>query len=156
MNTLPTLPESITVEISGQPLVIEGKPNKEGSRIWYEEKGLVPELVAPDAVVPALAAIAVTYEGNALNAGEVHVSAPSKYRKGHEKQGQVVPNTGGNQTVTHSSSITLTDEGGKEFGYTLMVTVTYLDGKGFKINAKALSQTQSTKVISGLSFAAVA
>lgn len=152
--SLPKLPSSITVQVNGSPLALAGKPNKEGSRIWFEESGLVPELIDDAELVrAALESTSVSFEGSALNAGEVHVSEPRKYSAKHEKAGQVVPNTGGNQTVTHSLSIVLNDADGGEHRYTLMVTVTYVAAKGFRINAKAIAN-KATKVLTGVSFAA--
>jgi hypothetical protein len=143
--SLPTLPSTLTVEISGQPLELVGKPNKEGTRIWFEASGLVPEQVADPTA--ALSAISVTFDGVALNAGEVHTSAPRKYSKTHAKAGQDIPGTGGNLTVTHSLSVELNDRDGKGYGFTLMVTVTYVDGK-------AIPQAESkTVVLTGISFA---
>lgn len=156
---LPTLPSTLTVLLSGQPLEVFGKPNKDQTRIWFEHSGLVPEEMLADdgttdfeSVVKSLTAITVSYSGSPLTVGEVHVSEPSKYRKGHAKAGQIVPGTGGNWTVTHSASIELKDSDGKSHGYTLMVTVTYLEGKGFKVYAKALGQN-TAKILDGITFA---
>lgn len=152
MSTLPQLPSILSVTVNGGPLELEGKPNKAGTGIWYEASGVVPqEFESAEAVTDALGKTVVVYDGDELTAGEVHVSSPALYRKGHEKAGQVVPNTGGNLTVTHSASVQLSDATGTSHGYTLMVTTTYIEGKGVRINAKALRQ-QTAKVIAGISF----
>jgi hypothetical protein len=152
MSTLPTLPSSLSVTVNGGPLELEGKPNKAGTGIWYEATGVVPQQFESAAEVEAaLGKVVVSYDNAELKVGEVHVSQPRLYGKGHEKAGQTIPGTGGNLTVTHSASIQLADRDGGSHGYTLMVSVTYLDGKGVRITAKAIRQT-TAKVIAGISF----
>lgn len=153
MSTTPgnTLPTSITVVVNGTPCSAPGKLNKAGTGTWYKGSVVVPELVEDPR--PALAAVTASFEGEPLKAGEVHVSAPRLYSRDHAKAGQAIPGTGGNHSVTHSTSV---DLGG--IRYTLMATVTYIDGKGFATTVKAIRQGTSSAPLAaeGLTFAAAA
>ncbi len=152
--SLPKLPSTLTVLVNGAECQIAGKPNNAKTRIWYSGSTLVEELVANAADL--LAKIAVSFNGTVLKAGDVHTSAPRLYGRDHAKAGQAMPNTGGNLTVTHSLVISLVDETtGEKIPFTLMVTVTYVADKGFRVTAKAIPQAERepTMVVSGLSFA---
>lgn len=141
------LPKTLSVIVNGSPLELQGKPSKKGNT-WYSASGLVPEITSdPEA---ALGAVSASFNGEALKAGEVHTSAPRLYSAGHPKAGQKVPGTGGNLTVTHSTQVELDGQ-----PFTLMVTVTYITDKGFRISAKAMPRPASTTtIIEGISFSA--
>lgn len=154
--SLPNLPASITVNVNGVPCTILGKPNKAQTRVWYSGSVTIAEKVADP--TPVLKAITTGYNGEALKAGEVHVSAPRLYGKTSPKAGQTIPGTGGNPTVTHSTVIELSEPAGATHAFTLMVTVTYIEKKGFVVSAKAIPQVEreATLVVKGLSFTAQA
>lgn len=135
---LPVLPDSLTVEVNGAPQVIAAKPNKEGSRIWYNGRKVVAQMTTDPAT--ALGKVSVRFNGVDLVSKEgVHVSEPQKYAAGHAKAGQNKPNTGGNWTVTHSAVIDLVDKRTDQvLRYTLIITVTYVENTGFVISAKAI------------------
>lgn len=140
------MPATLTVTVNGTDCTIVGKVAKSGN-VYYKGSVTIPELV--DDPTPVLAAVTAAFEGKPLNAGQVHVSEPQKYRAGHEKAGQVRPGTGGRQTVTHSKSVIVNGH-----RFTLMVTVTY-DEKGFVLSAKAIPPADPTLTAVGLTFAAV-
>lgn len=136
---LPLLPSTLTVVVNGADCIIAGKPNKENTRVWYEGSTVIAETVSEDEAVAILGDLSVTYAGEALKAGQVHKSEPRLYKAGHPKAGQVMPNTGGNWTVTHTCPVFLNDIADQtEHGFTLMATVTYKDGKGFIVSIKAI------------------
>lgn len=153
--SLPKLPSTLTVLVNGAECTITGKPNKAGTRIWYSGSALIEELVSDASAI--LSGIVVAFDGEVLKAGEVHTSAPRLYGRDHAKAGQAMPNTGGNLTVTHSQTLVLVD-GKDSYPFTLMVTVTYVEGKGFRVSAKAIPQAEreATMSVSGLSFAGAA
>lgn len=136
--SLPTLPATIAVEVNGVPQSITGKPNKEGTRIWYSGARVVDQRTTDPAA--ALKNVSVSYGGEVLKRSDPHVSAPQVFRSGHPKAGQAKPNTGGNWTTTSSGVIDLAEPTGTVHRFTLMVTVTYVVDRGFVVSAKAIPQ----------------
>lgn len=74
-----------------------------------------------------LASLRFRIDGEDLNVGDVHVSEPRVYGSTSPNAGKVIPNTGGNPTVTHTKVTTVPstkDESGEDL--TVMVTATRL------------------------------
>lgn len=155
---LPLLPSSLTVMVNGSECIIAGKPNKAGTRVWYDGSTVIKETVTEEVAISVLQALNVSYEGTTLKAGEVHKSEPRLYKAGSPKAGQVIPNTGGNWTVTHTCPVALNEiRTGEEFSFTLMVTVTYKAEKGFIVSIKAIPKAEARErtntLVTSLSFA---
>lgn len=156
--TLPVLPAILSFLVNGATVKVQSKPNKERTRIWYGGGVTIKRFVKDLSLVEGLLnAMTVGVNGVELKASNpAHLSEPSVYPKGHAKEGQVKPNTGGNWTRTAAGSITLKDIEGDEHRFTAMVTVTYLPQKGFKVNARAIPQASAaTAEIEGDLFAGV-
>lgn len=146
--SLPNLPATIDITVNGAAQTITGKPNKENTRMWYSGSRVIDQRTSSPE--KALGKVTAAFAGEVLKAGEVHQSAAQVYRAGHPKAGQVRPNTGGNWTVTHSGSIELQDaKSGDVHRFTLMVTVTYVDSKGFVVSCKAIPQAVRAATIVG-------
>lgn len=152
--TLPILPASITVDVNGTPCTILGRPNKAQTRVWYSGSIVIAEKV--DDPTPILTALTTSYAGETLKKGEVHPSQPRMYAATSPNAGKVIPGTGGNMTVTHSTVLELSEVGKADttHRFTLMVTVTYVAKKGFVVSVKAIPQAEreATLVVEGLSF----
>lgn len=148
------LPSAIQVLVHtlGGPGTVEvdrGEASKSGNPFF---RGKAKGLVLPgDTIQEALAGTKAFYGDLELNMGEVHLADPSVYRKGHKKEGQVIPGSGG-WTVTHSASIVLEDDGRKR-RFTLLVTFIQKDD-GVELRVSALLQSSAnTARTSGLEFA---
>lgn len=152
---LESFPVELEFECPGVGSIItQAKLNKERSRVWFEgepttevDGKVVPALIVldtPESASP-IASIPVEFQaaGQAiealpgwlvnlpdgstveLNAGEVHVSEPRKYKKGHQKAGQPIPGTGGNITATWSGLVVVARSTGEATRFTAMAIVTY-------------------------------
>lgn len=114
------LPTSVSVGINGAVISAPGKPKKDGTSYWYEARQIGTLNSDPRS---ALEAMQVTFEGEPLNRSEsgVHLSAQRK-----RKDGSLIPNTGGNFTVTHSAIVNL---GESQVPFTVQATATVVTRK---------------------------
>jgi hypothetical protein len=87
-----------------------------------------------DNVSTTLKALTFEIDETALNAGEVHLSAPRVSKSGRSSGG-------GNLTVCHTATIKLTDE----VSYTFQVFCTYLgEEKGYNLSIKGFPRPVNT------------
>lgn len=135
--SLGDLPASVVVgfgeDDEGNPIEIEApfKVSNAGN-IWYEavQEGEIEDGTSIEDAL--LGDLTPTFMGEELNPARKNVgedgllqlviSEPRKYEKGHEKEGQVVPNTGGNLTISYIRKLPTWGDG--PAGYMLRVTLT--------------------------------
>lgn len=123
---------------------VKGKPAKSSGRIcWNGSKGKVvlrdpsgafAPKETPDDTISHLRVFARFWEDSepielVASKEGVHTSNPSTYRVGHAKAGQIIPNTGGNRTLTFTKVVEIAErdaEGaeGALHRYTAMVSIT--------------------------------
>lgn len=130
-----TLPPVVSVNINDATITASPQLSKAGN-IWYEAR-VEGEIADDKSIEQALLEAMVMFDGEAVppasrNVDEngrriVRVSEPQKYRKGHAKEGQTVPNTGGNQTITFYRTL---PHFGDAPGYVLRVTLTGIEKNG--------------------------
>lgn len=185
--TLPAGVNEVEFNLTGTDSSIFAAPlvSKSGN-VWFQgqasdEQGLRALLVIdgdPEEVLANLGPWDVRSADGSLvtldNNNGVHRSEPRKYaatinkgpNKGaaHPKAGQVIPNTGGNLTITWSGSVPLvggdaSEKVGEVKNYTTMVTVTQIrasdrdvkkghaeaigDHLGYSVSVKAMGQPQA-------------
>jgi len=115
------LPTALRVVVNGATIIAPGKPSRQGN-IWFQALQRAPLADAVDEVAALLKMVA-EHDGARLNVGEVHRSSPRK-----RKDGSIIPNTGGNTTVTHSLYL----PGIGKFGFMLKVTATVVPNPAAK------------------------
>ena len=124
-----SLPAAIVIDLNGSKITAPAKVETNRGLIWYEAVltgGIGEGKTVEDALLGAVA----SFEGEVVLPGkknladngqkQIVISQPRKYKKGHAKQGQDVPGTGGNPTISFVRMLPSWPNG----GYMLRVTVT--------------------------------
>lgn len=102
---------------------------------------VIPISGTPEAVLNSLDHIEFE-DGTTLESSDLaHVSQPRRYKRDHEKAGQVIPGTGGNWTRSWAAAVVV-----GERPYTSFVTITATE-KPWRVDLKLYNQAEAQVVI---------